>query len=455
MEKQKEMNRNINSAGYPIGSDMTRCSESGRSMVEMLGTLAIIGVLSIMGIAGFRHMMNKHQANSILNEAKMHSVLMAGKALNQGLPEVITLEKMSYDFTYAKESEVGYSLSLAGVEKGVCQALANVGKLGWAEQVLINNGADCGTENSVTFYINTGVSNDITNDARVVACESDADCGECGSCGAQKVCVFYDSDCSDPAKPYCNKGKCQGCEVGKFKTIYGCQPCDKEGLAAATNRDECLSCPNRLCLGTNSLFCDGIVSDDRITCHWQCKPENIPYNPGAYNAGYCTPCSELSSIQAIKLGWGNIDTRSEVDSYIEVLYNTCKKCSDRDFVPNGRSGFCSKKCQQGEVLDTNGECHKCGEKFFLGSVLSTPYPHNKYNELYEKCMSCSNMFKGYGGYDSCQPCTDSTESIDTRDKTQCDRCKGTRYYDGRYCIKCPENLSGLTPEQQEQCTPAE
>ena len=40
-------------------------SESGRSMVEMLGVLAIIGVLSVGGIAGYSLSMRKHRANQV------------------------------------------------------------------------------------------------------------------------------------------------------------------------------------------------------------------------------------------------------------------------------------------------------------------------------------------------------------------------------------------------------
>lgn len=41
-----------------------RCShQSGRSMIEMLGVLAIIGVLSIGGIAGYSKAMHKHKMN--------------------------------------------------------------------------------------------------------------------------------------------------------------------------------------------------------------------------------------------------------------------------------------------------------------------------------------------------------------------------------------------------------
>ena len=42
-------------------------NESGRSMVEMLGVLAIIGVLSIGGIAGYTLAMNRYRANTLLD----------------------------------------------------------------------------------------------------------------------------------------------------------------------------------------------------------------------------------------------------------------------------------------------------------------------------------------------------------------------------------------------------
>ena len=46
-------------------------NESGRSMVEMLGVLAIIGVLSVTGIYGYKQAMNKMKANEALNFASM------------------------------------------------------------------------------------------------------------------------------------------------------------------------------------------------------------------------------------------------------------------------------------------------------------------------------------------------------------------------------------------------
>lgn len=49
--------------------------EQGRSMVEMLGVLAIIGVLSIGGIAGYMMAMNRYKANQILDMGSKLSVV--------------------------------------------------------------------------------------------------------------------------------------------------------------------------------------------------------------------------------------------------------------------------------------------------------------------------------------------------------------------------------------------
>ena len=48
-------------------------NEDGRSMVEMLGTLAIIGVLSIGAIAGYSYGMNKYKANTIIQDIMLRA----------------------------------------------------------------------------------------------------------------------------------------------------------------------------------------------------------------------------------------------------------------------------------------------------------------------------------------------------------------------------------------------
>jgi len=45
-----------------------RVNEQGRSMIEMLGVLAIVGVLSVGGIAGYSKAMNKFKANKFIDQ---------------------------------------------------------------------------------------------------------------------------------------------------------------------------------------------------------------------------------------------------------------------------------------------------------------------------------------------------------------------------------------------------
>ena len=65
-------------------------SETGRSMVEMLGVLAIIGVLSIGGISGYSISMRKHRANAIVDLSAKYAVLVYGKCQQKIMNREIT-----------------------------------------------------------------------------------------------------------------------------------------------------------------------------------------------------------------------------------------------------------------------------------------------------------------------------------------------------------------------------
>ena len=47
----------------------TNVSNTGRSMMEMLGTLAVMGMLTIGAVSGIRYVMDKNTANAIMKEA--------------------------------------------------------------------------------------------------------------------------------------------------------------------------------------------------------------------------------------------------------------------------------------------------------------------------------------------------------------------------------------------------
>ncbi|MBP5343848.1 MAG: hypothetical protein J6Y85_02080 [Alphaproteobacteria bacterium] len=64
---------------------MKNINESGRSMVEMLGVLAIIGVLSIGGIAGYTRAMRNWRVNEILDAASKVAAMVETKLATESL----------------------------------------------------------------------------------------------------------------------------------------------------------------------------------------------------------------------------------------------------------------------------------------------------------------------------------------------------------------------------------
>ena len=124
--------------------DATKPQERGRSMVEMLGTLAIIGVLSIGGVQGYRYAMHKYHSNEIVNELNlinaqlaifMNNVHEEESVMSLGAPydTTETTNTGGYVFAYGcgqdptsttpcDLDETGYYMTLSGVSRDVCQS---------------------------------------------------------------------------------------------------------------------------------------------------------------------------------------------------------------------------------------------------------------------------------------------------------------------------------------------
>ena len=122
-------------------------SQSGRSMVEMLGVLAIIGVLSVGGIAGYRQAMLQKNLNDIAQGVSL-ALIEAERDLEQtgeynrdvfetyiGNYRIAAATSNSYS-SYVPESEI--KIGVHSVSKEVCEALydqripfENLGIKGW------------------------------------------------------------------------------------------------------------------------------------------------------------------------------------------------------------------------------------------------------------------------------------------------------------------------------------
>ena len=103
---------------------MMNTNESGRSMVEMLGVLAIIGVLSIGGIAGYTQSMKKYRVNEAVNAVTMGAVMCATNQ-KQGLSTlskdgIVTMDGCTGD-------TVDFTLNPAVDEDAFIEALSGNG----------------------------------------------------------------------------------------------------------------------------------------------------------------------------------------------------------------------------------------------------------------------------------------------------------------------------------------
>ncbi len=176
-------------------------TESGRSMVEMLGVLAIIGVLSIGGIAGYTHAMNKSKANDILAGVSQRAVVASQQMILSGTPSFVEYAGQKIgDYGVALKTE-GYptdqfGIEISGIEQGVCERLqdqgisnavkAELGGIGFAEATCAE-----GEANALTYVFNDvldpnkvssgGGNNDNTSECNP-ACEEGEECIYNGLC---------------------------------------------------------------------------------------------------------------------------------------------------------------------------------------------------------------------------------------------------------------------------------
>lgn len=122
-------------------------SQSGRSMVEMLGVLAIIGVLSVGGIAGYRQAMLQKNLNDIAQGVSL-ALIEAERDLEQTgeyRDDVFETDIGNYRITartgkwyfFAEEPEI--MIGVSPLSKEVCEALydqripfENLGIIGWS-----------------------------------------------------------------------------------------------------------------------------------------------------------------------------------------------------------------------------------------------------------------------------------------------------------------------------------
>ena len=259
--------------------------ESGRSMVEMLGTLAIMGVLSIGGITGYQYGVTKYKSNETMDELNRRAMMYGLQMENGDLLSGTILRNGEFgDKTtlgYGVEGFVSgdptyFEIALSNVPREVCRDMVK----NYTSPVLIDvNGTEyetpsdewaaCGSE-ALTPEMLFVYSKDLNNTADTPnpflrPCKEDSyhDVNT-GKCIQDTVCTnanqfFVGSDCYDcptEANPVANGvfsiqttgcEKCSDAVVSSYNaTGYVCLYCPKPRVAC---NDVCCA-EGQVCRGT-------------------------------------------------------------------------------------------------------------------------------------------------------------------------------------------------------------
>ena len=208
--------------------------ESGRSMVEMLAVLALIGVLSVAGLAGWKMAMTRHYTNILFNEAQKRATIISGQI---GAGQTPSLSGFTDNETSAGtfgtdvvmlEEDRQFGIPVSGVEKSVCENLQkNIGvdydfiqRLGSVNEPSKSFGS-CGSDNEFLLIYNNVMGNK--------QCTKDTDCETvCGVCDhgfCINECEAEDVECTKATEKTDCQGSCVGCVVASGETKGTCQSC--------------------------------------------------------------------------------------------------------------------------------------------------------------------------------------------------------------------------------------
>ena len=370
-------------------------AEYGRSMVEMLGVLAVIGILSITAIWGYRYAMTMYRANETVHEINLRAYAIAPIADNNTTdpenPEIVmemgNITNLGYPITaYWLEDPKYFEIEVQNVPVAECKMILRtewalpiimkVGDLAYDGNISICDGLTEAGEPTTTAVMIFQYGAHLEDDMLPYQeCYSDDDCAsKCARCSAEGVCVSI----------------CGSNERCRQDILTGSQVCCTSDRWAGP-----YCCPS-----TMNGYCCNVAGDQ--CCPW--------FKPLIDKNGNCYTCEEETGVD------------------VTGVNENCNACPNREIWNNK----CVLPCGENEIRDYNGKCHSCDEE--------DPIP--LYDRAKTECvLSCPNrVVNGYYDVYCSLPCGKDTNTF-TGD-------------DGR-CYSCDEvkniNMSGVSHDGCERC----
>ena len=241
-------------------------SQKGRSMVEMLGVLAIVGVLSVGGVYGYGVAMKKHKANELLHQASMLATTISAQIQSKGqLPQNIENfgdAKYGTFSTPTKANDEQFEMKITDMDSAVCEQMAKMSG-GMVRK------AEC-SETTLTLTYNNNLSSD-----KVAADYNGDETGE---------------ECTDAGYKWCNGLSTAACKKDCCSgiTLNNCQESCDSSTGEITNKDDGTDCTTAD--GKKGTCSDG-VCEETPTCLTSGSCMN---NEGLCEGYYCKVGGSIS-----------------------------------------------------------------------------------------------------------------------------------------------------------------
>ena len=400
---------------------MKYITQSGRSMVETIGVLAVMGVLTIGGIAGYNYGINKHRANQVLQDIRLiyqetkypntvRQIVDTGSFPDM---EVDTQSSYEYSFTFPDLKDFIYdsstettpnliSVNVTGVSKTACDILLKTKP----EYVLMlkANGEttwNCTQDENELSYIF-----EITTDK--------LEYGKCTVCTGEHC---FDDDLNCPEGEYCQNDVCSRCARGYTENTSGqCTSCSFSRKLDLT-QENCHRCGDM-------MFGSDPSAGEATNCY-SCN--NVYLRT---TQEYCQRCIDKDE-NVMFLGIDCINCKTRFIHTQNTTKENCFKCAEI----KGQNGtqYSENVIWNEKMGSYSGLCISC---YDYGAVA---------NDDKTECVCPNGKFWGLlGGWWVDLPRCFSCEDTETRPSTinACNQCPNRyykKYHDANIqCILCPE-----------------
>ena len=199
-------------------------SQNGRSMVEMLGVLSIIGVLSVGGINAYSTAMEKYKTNELMAATMQEAVLISAQLAMGSTRPSLTRTGSYFSSVALVDGTDNFKLTLSGVEEDVCKNVKSM--LGSTSMVQSIN------DNCTEMIIHKNLTpKSATQSGGSASGNGGTENGGNGGGSTEPADPCSDIDCGDHGT--CVDGTCE-CDAG-----YTGDLCDEEEIISCSANSDC------------------------------------------------------------------------------------------------------------------------------------------------------------------------------------------------------------------------